>query len=339
MTHARVFPSARSLFLMTGMVLAGAVAQADPLVDGGGGMATEAMVGENNIDVGVVRPQRTFTNAAAVSAGVGLRNRGSGGIELSGMPPGVEVTHARIYWNLITSGAPPAAAANISIQRLGAGGSTPATVSGTIIGTGQTPCWGGTQNTVYRAIVPLRVVNGNGTYLVTLPAGIPGRVDGASPWTGLGGGSTLPAYNGASIVAVFERMGARTLFFEEPLSGVMFANSLIANLYIPPASRTGSTSFLHMINSDGQSGNPGPGDSATLALEQTRVNGVLVSGRSSPGHDGDWNGAQGGRFTQLWDNAVRNVSASVPASAARARIRVTANLDCLVPVAAVLVRG
>jgi len=332
------YSSSRGFFLLTGLVLAGTLAQAQPLVDGGGGVAGSTMVRERAIDVGVVRPQRTFIDAAAVSAGVGLRNRGSGGIELSGMPAGSELRQVRIYWNLISNGAPPAGAETITVQRVGSGGSAAVTVTGTVIGTGPSPCWGGTQNIVYRAIVPRSVVNGNGTYLVSPPAGVPGRVDGASPWTVMGGGSPLPAYNGASIVAVFERLGARTLIYEDTLSGVMFSDSLNASLYIPPAFRMGTTSYLHMINSDGQTGNSAPDDSSATA-KQTRVNGVLVSGRSSPGNDSDWNGAQGGRFTQLWDNAVRNVSAALPASSARARVRVVnANTDCVVPVAAVLVR-
>ncbi|MEQ9258992.1 MAG: hypothetical protein RIG84_07815 [Roseovarius sp.] len=290
--------------------------------------AARADIPEEVID-GVVRPTLKYDNATVVTAGVGLRNRASGAIELGGLPVGAQMQRVFLYWNIITSGEPPAGADKMTIQRVGPGSNPSATVTGKVIGQGSTPCWGGDRNVVYRALVPRRVVNQNGTYLITLPNNVAGKTDGTNPWDG----NTLPAYNGASLVAVAEGSG-HVMIYEEPISGRMFSSSLQYRLRVPVPARVSSLMILHMINSDGQSGGANYSDAAGTAREIVNVNGLRVSGQTSDGYDSDWNGATGGRVHQLWDNAIRALPNGLVSN--QARVRHVAGADCLVPVANVL---
>lgn len=278
---------------------------------------------------GRIKPEHRFRNATVASAGVGLRNRRTGAIELGGLPDGARIKKAFLYWNMITSGEPPTDADKMDIQRLGPGNNPSDTVTGAMIGEGDSPCWGGDRNVVYRAELPRRLVNGNGTYLVTVPANVPGITDGRGSWEG----NTLPAYNGASLVVVAEGVG-NVLVYEAPLSGTEFRSSLKYRLFVPGKFRRAGSKFIHMIHSDGQAGTATYTDSADVAGEITVANGERISGKRSQGHDSDWNGATGGRVHQLWDNAIRRLSGSDEIRSVRMK-HVTGN-DCLVTVADVL---
>lgn len=293
-------------------------------------------------DVGTVQPWRVFTGATAVAAGVGLRNRAGGAIEVSGLPGDARVLHAFLYWNVISRGDPPEAAARMTVRRIGGGVRT---VAGTVVGTGRSPCWDGDRNTVYRARLPLSLATGNGTYLLTLPEGVAGRSDGGTPWSAMGGTVTPPHYNGASLILVAERWGGAVLIYDAPLAGTEFRGEGLAyEMAIPAEARGRRLTQLWTVNSDGQTGS-GLRDYLGSAQEATLVNGAAISGQipGSPAPvvlDSDWNGRDGGPVTQLWDTAMHNVSGAVNrlSTSARVEVRQRERPDCLVAVAAMLVR-
>ena len=321
--------------LAFGMALTGTAFAQDGTT--GGLSASARAVAPSAVSLDRMRPSIIVRNALAASGGVGLRNRASGAIELGGLDPldaaDVNMKRAFIYWYVIVNGTPPADIDKITVQRVGPDTSRAFTVTGDLIGEGASPCWGGGPGQAYRAELPrARLVNGNGTYLVTLPDGVPGRTDGASPWAG----SPLPAYNGASIVAIAEGFGNVMVYDGAPMTAAMFSDRLISRLVVPSRLLAGGNVILHSINSDGQAGSASNMfDSKATATERTILNGTAIGGPTSDGRDGLWNGASGGRVAQLWDNAVKNIT--TPLGTRRvARIVDIAGADCLTPVARVI---
>jgi len=280
-----------------------------------------------------MRPSMVVRNATAASGGVGLRNRASGAIELAGLPSPANMKRAFIYWYVIIDGSPPTDIDKITVQRVGPDRSRPFTVTGQLVGEGASPCWGGGPGQVYRAALPrARLVNGNGTYAITLPNGVPGRTDGGSPWSG----SPLPAYNGASIVAIAEGTGNVMIYDGAPLSATMFSDRLISRLIVPQRLTSGGDIILHSVNSDGQSGtNSVFIDGQAISTERTVVNGDAIGGPTSPGRDSHWNGANGGPVSQLWDNVVDNITNAMAGRRQARIVDVTGN-DCLTPVVRVI---
>src|SRR5262249_55089090 len=146
---------------------------------------------------------QTFLNAQYATGGVGLRNRASGGIEISGLTGAYTANF--IYWAVITQGPPPVNVGRIKVQRLlpPSPGSAVATVTGAPIGvrTNNVPCeWAavGDRITVYRGSMPATVATGNGTYKVFPIVGAPGNTGGEDPWVV----ANAPLFEGASIVMI-----------------------------------------------------------------------------------------------------------------------------------------
>jgi hypothetical protein len=116
--------------------------------------------------IGKISPANTFAAAQYGTGGVALRNRGAGGISAGGVVTPVKAAFA--YWAVITNGAPSPAVASIQLQRqFPLPASATVTLKGTVVGTGASPCWGGTAIWVYKASVPAPIVTGNGLYKVT----------------------------------------------------------------------------------------------------------------------------------------------------------------------------
>jgi hypothetical protein len=184
-------------------------------------------------------------------------------------------------------------------------------------------------------------VNGIGTYAVRLRSGVPGLVDGTDPWKE----NVLPAFNGASIVAVGTGPGTAMLY-DEGLAGRTFES-------VPGVSyRLGINGFIseaddirfHQINSDGQDSLAMDGlneFNRRIATEIMTMNGKAITGPGSNVHDSSWNGAAGKPLVKLWDNSQLEVSNRINDADTAVTIRVTAlNIagagDCLTPVANVL---
>ena len=85
---------------------------------------------------------KSFSSAGYATAGVGLRNQARGGMVVSGAI--IPVQAAYLYWAVITTGAPGTADQGIIVQRLfPTPASSAVNLTGTVLGTGSTPCWGG----------------------------------------------------------------------------------------------------------------------------------------------------------------------------------------------------
>lgn len=281
-----------------------------------------------SVSVGNVYPANTYFRAQHASGGVALRNRDSGGIEISNVVTPVKA--AFVYWAVITSGSPPTAARSVKIQRVGPTSSAVATVSGTAVGTGSSPCWAGDRITVYKGTVPTSVANGAGTYVIKLNPGASGSNKGGNPWIS----SPLPMMEGASLVIVGTSSTGTVSLYDRSLSGATWSSYLGYTLQLP-TSTTGRNVVVDLIGADGQIGNAREANSST-ALEYTYLNWNQIAGPGSDFRDSDWNGGVGQPLPQLWDNIGHQVTAQAPAGTWSLQFDMYSYADCMTPVANVV---
>ncbi|MCC6306424.1 MAG: hypothetical protein IT545_14685 [Rhodobacteraceae bacterium] len=283
-----------------------------------------------------IRPSRIYPQAIVATGGTGLRNLPGGGIDIAGL--GGATADAWLYWAVITEGEPKPETARIALQRNLPTRAGPRWLTGTPIGRGANPCWDGDRITVYRVRVPVWLANGNGSYLVTLPAGLPGSIAGEDPWTG----SPLPAYEGASLVLIQRHEAGPTVaIFDSGLAGLTFVADpgLDVDLVLPAATVTLSgAKQVHIIGADGQDGWAGYATDAAPSGEVTRHNGVALGGPGSPRNDSDWNGSAGQPLTKLWDNRAVDATEAIKPGDLVLDFTVfqPAGVDCLTPVAVVV---
>ena len=313
----------------------------DPSPPPGGGISNSkaaAATPTPALALGSISPSRVIVNAQFGSGGVGLRNRGAGAINVSGVTGPVK--GAYLYWATITSGAPTAASKSIGLRRLLPTASTATTLTGTAIGSGAQPCWTGSAITVFKASVPASIANGNGVYQVTLPAGASGLTNGADPWSGT---LKLPLMEGASLVIIGTGT-ADVAVYDTGLAGKTFPGKpgLTYTLALPSPTSSKGTIFQN-IGADGQIG------SSLAAIgglsEVTKINNVNVAGAAAPAsavgadNDGDWNGTIAGPLPQLWDNTAHTLSlAAAPAGRTTLAVSIAQSVnasvyDCMTPVA------
>jgi len=322
------------------LMLASATAQTDLTSEqsaqaGGMGGGSIATAGQFVSSLGAVTSAVTPSGGAQfASGGVGLRNRGTGAIGISGVITPVKA--AFIYWAVITSGPAPIADQSIMVQRLSPGpASAVITVAGTNVGTGPQPCWAGDTITVFRGSVPTSVATGNGLYKVTLLSGASGSTSGGDPWVGT---PALPLVDGASIVIVGTSPSPQTVvIYDVGLAGVTFqGNPGISYSLILPTAASGALTLFDNIGADGQQGTSrkalsGYGD------EITKINGKLVAGPGSLYNDSDWNGSSARPLPQLWDDTGHDITVATPSGTNRLNVTIAnkgeAGSDCLTPVA------
>ncbi len=273
-----------------------------------------------------VRPAESL-RGDHVAAGVSLRNRGGGEINLRGAAENGTPVKALLYWDILSAN--PAQTMTVSINGVG--------VTGKLIGRGEDPCWGAGANGAYKADVPLYLLyNGiNGDYKI---AGFPSsKGTGASPWET---GGTQPLAEGATLVVVYRNPASgsfsTTHLYEAPISGTMFAGSFAAVLGGLTAS--GSRARFTLIGADGQVGG-GLNASYALTAETSFFQGNQIAGPSAAppptlNNDSDWNGHDGGPLNQLWDTRTHLVS--IKSGSTDAEVRYVSQGDCLVTVAFVL---
>jgi hypothetical protein len=299
--------------------------------------ASAAVAPAPAVNIGPIPWFQIYNNAQYESAGVGLRNRRTGAIEMSGVIAPVQA--AWIYWAVITQGPPPAAASQIQVQRLAppAPASANVTLAGVTVGNGPQPCeWNGNRITVFRALIPAAVATGNGTYKITRLAGGGGLVGGENPWAAP---QVLPLWEGASIVMV--GTGTQTVaLYDFFLSGNTFNadNGLAYQLILPFAIPANTEVFFDEIGADGQHGMGRIADPAVSA-ETTMVQGIPVAGPGSDYNDSDWNGNAGLVLPELWDDAGHRLV--VPNATAVLNVGITNGPafgfgDCITPVANVV---
>ena len=295
---------------------------------GGRPGAIESAPAPENVAIGAVSPSRSYANASFATGAVGLRNRADGGIEVSGVTGPIKA--ALLYWAVITQGPPTAAVASVYLKKGGANG--PFTnIIGTRIATGQTPCWfAGDRTTVYRAVVPTTLANGNGLYIVLLKSGANGSTGGQSPWVS----SIPPLFEGISLV-IIGTGSSRVSVYDVGFAGRMFFDTLTYQLRT--ASIAGATEVVfHNIGADGQIG-VGVNAIAAASGEITFLNNRRIAGPGSAAQKSDWNGSVAEPLPQLWDNTTHIVTSSALAgSPTLLPFRVSAPDDCLVTVANIL---
>ncbi len=250
-------------------------------------------------NLGQISPAFTFSGASFGTGAVGLRNRGEGGISISGVAAPIQRAFA--YWAVVTDGPPTASAASINMKRGVANGPF-TSIAGTAIGSGPTPCWTGDRVTVYRGIIPLSLATGNGLYLIQLKPGANGSTAGQSPWIA----SVPPLFEGLSIVLV--GTGTSTVaVYDTTLAGKMFFDLFAYKLRVPVTMAGASEVLFHNIGADGQTG-VGVDDVAATAGEITSLNGRAIAGPGSPAGSGDWNGGVAAPLPQLWDNTTHDIT-------------------------------
>ena len=267
-----------------------------------------------------------YTSASFGTGAVGLRNRGEGGIDVSGVT--TPVKNAFLYWAVITQGAPTAAQSNVYLRK--AGGFV--NIAGTAIGTGASPCWAGNRTTVYRGVVPISLANGNGHYTILLRPGANADTTGASPWIS----SVPPMVEGASLVIVGTGI-ATVSIYDVGFAGRMFFDAITYQLNSVVSVANAVEVLFHNIGADGQIG-VGVAASPATSTEQTFLNSRRIAGPSSPANDSDWNGGVAGPLPQLWDDTTHNVTFQARAGSTPNVLPfiVAAPDDCVVTVANVV---
>lgn len=256
-----------------------------------------------------VTAHATFTAALYGSGGVGLRNRGTGGISISGVTAPVKAAY--LYWAVITTNAAKKPDIQMKIQRLSP---TPAsaitTITGTLVGTGGSPCWPGNLISVFRGVVPTSLATGDGFYQVTLLPGAGGSTAGGDPWVGT---PVLPLFEGASLVIVGTGpSSSRVVIYDSGLSGKTFhGNPGLSYSLTLPVAATGTLTWLDSIGADGQVGVSRTAKAGD-ADESTRINGVYIAGPFSAFNDSDWNGSAGEPLPLLWDDVGHDITAATP---------------------------
>lgn len=278
-----------------------------------------------------VSPLATFTNAQYATAGVGLRNRQLGAIQISGVA--APVKRAYLYWAYLFSTSPAATqTAHLCNAALGC-----VSNSGALVATGADTCWKSQGIAIYRSDVT-SIVKGNGLYQISLPQTASATNSGADPWTSL----TFPAAEGAALVVV--GTGKRNVaIYDKGIAGATFFGSTSYELNIPGGVKTTPVQWDN-IGADGQTSANGA-SGVGVGKEKTYVNGMQIAG---PGvdvtangvTDSDWDGVLGSPLPRLFDVTSHILPAAATpvgkTSLAVSFSSVGETFDCLTPVANVI---
>jgi hypothetical protein len=284
------------------------------------------------LNLGTIKPFKVFKNASYGTGGVALRNRGAGGISISGVVAPVQAAY--IYWAVID---PNADSSKITVKRLYPGTAGPVTLPGVVVGAGKPPCpWPGNQIVVFRAQMKAGFALGNGLYEVS-PFGVgAGTTDGSDPWAVV----ALPLWEGASIVMVGQPSGAPGLvsIYDRGLAGNTFISGggLAYNLALP-ITTPGIRTLFDNIGADGQHVQAASRLANPAFTQETTTIGPPQSGPGSLYWDSDWNGSSGLPVPELWDDTGHDITAlgsgvgALPVTVSQPK-----GLDCLTPVANVV---
>lgn len=264
-----------------------------------------------------------------VANGVGLRNRGGGTINLRGIPADAVISRALIYWCFLSN----SSSQNPSIIINGD------SINGTLVGSGTAPCWGVSNNYVYRAEVPMYdlFMGGNGDYHISGVPSSDGK--GISPWAPVSGQNLA---EGATLVVFYTRRGTPStssttyVYDSKSVSGTMFYSDFSTNLTGFTANR--STGKFTSIGADGQIGSDVT-STYDVSRELSFFQGTQIAGYSSSPSpyqdaDSDWNGNEASPLNQLWDTSSHTVP--IKSNSTSAEVRYQAFGDCLVIVAFIL---
>lgn len=249
-------------------------------------------------------------NGGYVAAGVGMRNLGHGSIDLTTVPSGSKVVAAYLLWDVLDNTASAADATGMLNGRA---------VSGTLVGSGSSPCWSAGANYSYEAKVTSRV-KGNGVYALTGFSS--GQTDGTDPWSE----SVVPMMEGASLVVVFSNSSYPTTAVDladgdQETEGAQLEATFNFPGFVVATAPSAETTF---IVGDGQSAPDGPAtfDGAALSPGDFQGTDPTAVGNYSQGN--------------LWDTNSYNVSGDVSSGNSSANATIIGTGDCLLWVGQVL---
>ncbi|MEM7351826.1 MAG: hypothetical protein AAF657_13595 [Acidobacteriota bacterium] len=241
-----------------------------------------------------------------VAAGVGLRHRSSGTIELAGAPPGAIAAGAWLYWGLIVDDGDLGQHDPSAVVFDGE------TMSGELVGTAPTPCWfgdavGSLEFRAYRrSVLHLLVPGINGAYQVKVPS--TSVIDGRDPWRGEP--VPPPWVDGASLVVLYTHphvpYGSR-VYLHHGAALLVGALGLEHDLLpIEPIGHVDTVLRHTRLGGDGQrQAGYLPTYPLLTSLDwsesclQTRLQ--IRGPGSAVDPVSDWKGYDGGSITQLWD--------------------------------------
>ena len=277
----------------------------------------------------VLQPTLVFPNASVVSSGCGLRTPGACGLTINGMSG--TVLGAGVYWAVMTQGEPEATAGSVILTRNFPDPPASVTVTGTRIGFGPPPCWGGVDRiSVFRGVVSSDIVTGNGSYTVRLLNNAGGTVSGVDPFSF----SPPPEWEGASLVLLGTGTGT-VIGYEQGIAGQTFLGGLISYTLAFPngVQATGGPVIYTHIGADGKTGrglDPLPG----VANKVVTVNSTMISGPNSQYNDSMWSGSSARPLPQLWDNHAVDIAflGAVPAGSTQLDVTENGVNDCLTPI-------
>lgn len=198
---------------------------------GGGGVAPQQPVGSlaslTSLNLSFFR---FYESANYVAAGTGVRNTGMGTISLR-VPKGATLIDAWVYWDILNTTAGPKDK-NITVNGV--------KLSGTLIGSGISPCWPAPTGFAYKANITL--VPGLSSGKITI-AGVSSKIkDGSSPWDTF----MSPAADDVHAVLIFhdpKNLGSTVTIFD----GYSEFSGGLATFAVP----AGTTMFTSLIG-DGQ---------------------------------------------------------------------------------------
>ena len=264
-----------------------------------------------------------FPNSQVAAGGAGLRNRTRAHIQITGFlgPKGPMSANAAVmYWSIITEGPAPKQYYTVKLTNMQS--KLTASLTGTVVGTGPSPCWPGDTITVFRVLVPTGFSGplGNitaGDYEVNVPTGAANVYN--DPWTGT---PSPPEWEGVSLILVAPGNGpsdpfhnATVVFYDSGIAGNTFGGAFgdteEYTLLLPP-NTAGSGTFTN-IGADGQVGVSTAAAFPQIAGERTFIDFKQVAGRpggSAPDTldpDSDWNGTIAGPLPQLWDTTTHTI--------------------------------
>lgn len=243
----------------------------------------------------------TAVTGGVTSAGVALRNRPTGSIEIQDLPEGAVVTRAVLVWALLFSGSPPSNMITFE--------DTPVTADLTIT-VSDDVCWGEDSTIGYASDVT-KLVSGNKVYALSDVIGTT-RVDSNPSPAG------FPLTDGASLFIFYGGPG----FTDQVLSDFSYTavNGGRSNIRMfTGINSVGGTATLHMAGPDGQN-NGG---------ENVRITGTTVLNFPST-----WEGSApilppNLSIGNLWDNDILNVTDALPSGQNDLEIVLGEGADCI----------